>query len=310
MKKIFFQIIIFLMFFPYCKAQKMNYIDSIQNAKQITDLLSKIDAHHTEFEIKDSSLFVNRRYSHQYYKKIADSLGVQPWTKADFDGNGLSDILVTGRMGYERCTICILDEGAGKYKTKWITVGNFSFSFCVVENNKIKYYSENKAEPMIWSKPPKLQQVVLTYKFGDFIEENQNPNICKIGKIEYETSGCFGTCPVFFLTINADSTSIWQGNKYDEIAKKEVRGVYKTIISKDKFEELIELLHYIDFEKLKNKYAVNWTDDQSATLTITYNNNGKVKTIDDYGLMGTFGLQKVHKLLFDLRQNQKWGNEK
>ncbi len=55
----------------------------------------------------------------------------------------------------------------------------------------------------------------------------------------------------------------------------------------------------------KDKYAVNWTDDQASILEITFD-NGKVKKIYDYGLIGTFGLDRVYQLLFKLRENQKW----
>jgi hypothetical protein len=62
-----------------------------------------------------------------------------------------------------------------------------------------------------------------------------------------------------------------------------------------------------DFETLQDNYAVNWTDDQTAKLKITYD-NGKVKSIRDYGLLGTYGLDRVYQLLFELRENQKWEN--
>jgi len=69
----------------------------------------------------------------------------------------------------------------------------------------------------------------------------------------------------------------------------------------------VNLLNYIDFETLQDNYAVNWTDDQTAKLKVTYD-NGKVKSIRDYGLLGTYGLDRVYQLLFELRENQKWEN--
>ena len=56
---------------------------------------------------------------------------------------------------------------------------------------------------------------------------------------------------------------------------------------------------------VKEKYAVNWSDDQTSILTITYD-GGKTKTIKDYGLVGTFGLNRVYDLIFKLRDNQQW----
>ena len=65
------------------------------------------------------------------------------------------------------------------------------------------------------------------------------------------------------------------------------------------------MLNYIYFETLQDNFAVTWTDDQTATLKITYD-SGKVKSISDYGLIGTYGLDRVYQLLYELRENQKW----
>jgi hypothetical protein len=65
------------------------------------------------------------------------------------------------------------------------------------------------------------------------------------------------------------------------------------------------VLKQIGFERLKKSYAVRWTDDQTGTLTITYN-NGKIKKISDYGMRGTHGLRYLYGLLISLRTNQNW----
>ncbi|PKB15264.1 hypothetical protein CLU82_0328 [Flavobacterium sp. 5] len=289
-----------------CKGQtdntvlhKANYIDSIQNTKQITDLISKIDNRYKEFKPNDSLEFADKKC-----QNLSDSLKVQPWTKTDFDNNGLTDILVIGNWN-DYSVICILDKD-GKYEINHITRRSFQeCTFPVVENNKIKYYFENEQERGKWDEPRKLKQITLTYKFGDFIEENQTPANHKIKKIEYSTTGCYGTCPIFKLTINFDKSAKWKAEIYNEISNKEVIGNFNSKITEDKYNEIVDLLNYIDFKKLKDNYAVDWTDDQSSTLKITYD-NGKTKSIRDYGLIGTYGLDRVYHLLFELRENQKW----
>ena len=118
-----------------------------------------------------------------------------------------------------------------------------------------------------------------------------------------------GECPVFTLIINNDRSVTFIAKEYNYTRSwqkgKLLKGAYKTTISHKEFDELKGLLNYIDFEKLEDTYKVLWTDDQTATLKITYD-NGKVKMINDYGLKGTFGLKKVHELLFNLRINQDW----
>lgn len=310
MKKLIFQITVFLTLFQSCKGQsdnsvlqKTNFIDSIRTATQLIDLISKVDSRYKDFKINEELKFKNR-YSDKNYKKIADSLKVKPWAKADFDNNGLTDILVVGNW-YDHCVICILDKG-DKFELKRITRRSFQdCTFPIVENNSIKYYFESEPEYENWSNPSQLQQITLIYKFGDFVEESKTTEIHKIERIEYSTTGCFGTCPIFNLIINSDRTSKWDAKEYNEIDNKEVKGSFQATLSQDKFDELLNLLNYINFVKLKDNYAVRWTDDQSSTLKITYD-NGKTKTIEDYGLIGTYGLDRVYQLLFELRENQKW----
>jgi hypothetical protein len=150
----------------------------------------------------------------------------------------------------------------------------------------------------------------LTFKFGNFIEYNENPKINKISKIEFATSGCFGTCPVYKLTLNRDSLSIFNAQYYNFNKNREVtygkeEGVFTTTINKIEFDKLEEILNYCDFDNLYKEYSVMHTDDQTGDLKITYN-NGKVKTISDYGMIGTYGLKTLYKKLAELRFNQKW----
>ena len=126
-----------------------------------------------------------------------------------------------------------------------------------------------------------------------------------IEKIEYATSMCYGTCPVFSLTINSDRKAEWNAEKYNKINDQEVHGIFHSEITKEQYNKLIDLLNYIDFEKLNDVYEVGYPDAQSSTLKITYD-HGKVKSIYDYGKKGTEDLRRVYQLLFDLRENQKW----
>jgi len=311
MIKLTFQLTIFLILLQSCKGlsynsvlHRSNFIDSIQTAKQITDLISKIDHSYKKFQVNESLKFENN-YSGKNYKKIADSLNVQPWTKADFDNNGMTDILVIGNW-YDHTVICCILDKNGKYEINRITRGIFQdYTFPVVENGKIKYFFESEPEPGKWEKELKLKQITLVYKFGAFIEENQVPANHKIEKIEFSTSGCFGTCPIFNLTINSDKTAKWYAERFNKIKNKEVSGNFNSKITEDNYNDIVNLLNYIHFETLQDDYTVDWTDDQAAKVKITYD-KGKVKSIRDYGLIGTYGLERLYHLLFALRENQKW----
>ena len=141
----------------------------------------------------------------------------------------------------------------------------------------------------------------LIFKSGGFVEYNPDPIDYRIEKIEFETTMCFGTCPVFKMTIDSNRDAVYESIKFN--AQK--TGKYQTRIDNKTYLRLKDLLNYTNFPKLKNSYRVSWTDDQTSTLKITYD-NGKVKTIEDYGLIATFGLCQAYKILFNLRGSQEW----
>jgi hypothetical protein len=282
---------------------KPGYIDSIQQAKQITAFIHKVDSNYKKFVVNDPVNYESR-YAAFDYKRVADSLGVRPWSKADFDKNGLTDLLVIGYF-YEPCILVILNKG-GHYEIKQLTRSAFQdHTFPVVENNSIRYSFQSNHERINPVSPARLETVTLVYQFGDFIEENPSPANHGIEKIEYTTTGCFGTCPVFRMTIGKDRSSVWEAIRFNRFVTHKSEGTYSCTITEDNYTEITNLLNYIDFEKLHHDYAVTWTDDQHATITITYD-NGKTKTILDYGLIGTYGLNRVHQLMFKLRENQDW----
>lgn len=284
-----------------------NHIDSIQSAQEIEALLVKIkNSYFQYFKVNTGMTFPD-----SLNQKISDSLHVQPWTKADFDNNGLTDILVVGSIYNEFILLCVLDEGNNKYKFMFLTnhaTGEYAFPVVKSENDTsaIEYvYFLQSADPYDDARSKTRAKATLVYKSGGFTEENKQPAIHSIEKISYSTTGCFGSCPVFNLEILADRSSSWHAERYNKINTEQVKGNFTAIIDVSKYNELTDMINYLDFENLKDNYSIPWSDNPSSTLTITYD-NGKTKTIHDYGLQGTFGLSTLYKLLSNLRENQQW----
>ncbi len=277
-----------------------NKIDDIENAKQIQALLKSIDKRYSDFKVIDPSASTDKNCNFFF-----DSLKIKSYTKADFDNNGYTDILVIGQWSHPSI-VCIFDNGGNKFSINRLTRRSFQdCSFPVVTMNGTQpfidyYYFKEPEDWRQYDTSITLQSKKLIYKFGDFIEYNDLAKNYNIQKIEYETTMCFGTCPVFKLTINSDHSA-----KYDALKFNKPDGEFNGTIDAKTYSELVELLNYIDFPNLKENYSVGWTDDQTCTLKITYD-NGKTKTITDYGKIGTYGLDRVYSILFSLRQNQKW----
>ncbi|MBY8963845.1 hypothetical protein KJK34_13875 [Flavobacterium sp. D11R37] len=310
------------------KAIQPSEINLLKDDKEVEQFIRKSDSLYKKFTLKkiqdlscmgcDSSLV-----------KLANRLGVDyTFVKADFDNNGYMDLLATGEnktytidnydpdlevmFSKSFNAFTIMDFGNGNTKVFDLTEDIFRG---IVP--KVKY-EEGKALLVIYS-PRYVTRVErykreeskseLTFKFNDFVEYNRSPKEYDIEKIEYSTLGCFGKCPIFSMLINKNGTSVFTAIEYNYTEPWQkgnlLQGVYKITLKDDTLNEIKSLLNYIDFPSLQEEYNVTWTDDQTAILKVTYN-NGKTKTITDYGLQGTYGLRKFHAVFKELRLNQSW----
>ncbi len=295
----------------------LTVIDSTKTNQQvenlINDLLDEKYKKHEKFLIKKVWDFTKESIYSDYCKRTANSLGInKAFYKGDFDGNQLTDLLVTGDFyGFNIFTVLSFEnDSLGLNQLTRSHSQECAFPK-IKDDSIIEYYYQPYNG---FAKEDKPGKKLLVYKFDDFVELNESPVNHKIDKIEFETGPCFGTCPIFSLTLQENKKSRFKAIAYnfnDDWQKRDWNkneGEFQTNLNKESWDELIEILNYIDFENLKNSYAVNWTDDQSVELKIYYD-NGKVKEINDYGLIGTFGLSILYHKLFEIRKNQDWKKE-
>ena len=227
------------------------------------------------------------------------AFGKGKFFKMDLDNNGLTDLIVNGTYFF-----AVTDKGNGNYESHFIDRGSFMLDKHTLKNIVYKHKTPlliigNYNEYNFGNNTDtKIDTIVL--KFGEFYEYNSTPDNFKIEEISFSTSRCYGTCPVFKLTIKADRTA-----KYDAIEYNDKKGKFKTVLDTATFNTLLQTINYLKLTSLKDEYSVNWTDDQTSTLEIKFN-NGQTKKISDYGMIGTFGLEHLYDQLFALRKTQKW----
>lgn len=280
---------------------RANTIDELKTNEEVEHFLHKADKDFKDFSLSDIKMI----YIDSIQRHLADSLGVRVWQKADLDNNGLTDLLVNGNWnGSDNHLIAVLDMG------KSVAVRDLNRGF--FDNNYFPVITSLQGQTILilhkgltfsWNINEHSHIVrtdSLVYKFGDFVELNHRPANYSIQQIEFSTTECFGSCPVFELKINANRNASYHAQQYNDLS-----GKFNTLIDTIHLKELIDILNYLDFPKLKDNYEVNWTDDQSCTLVVTYD-NGKKKTISDYGEIGTNGLSLLYSKLFALRKNQQW----
>ncbi|MGH1518603.1 DUF6438 domain-containing protein [Chryseobacterium sp. JK1] len=145
----------------------------------------------------------------------------------------------------------------------------------------------------------------MIYKFDSFIEENVLPKRHHILELEFNASPCYGRCPSFSLKIVSNRDVEWIAKNDNRVNFQEYTGAYESKVPPEQYKELINLINYIDFENLDDDYEVSYTDSATGTLKIVYDNL-KVKTISDYGMMGSRGLRKLYNILFNLRGKLEW----
>lgn len=300
-------------------------IDSLATNDDVSEYLRKIDTNFSRFTVAEIEMLKGRGNPEidSTMKLRARELGIaKSFYKADFDNNGYSDLLVFGGWGvwsegpqnkqlaYD--SYVILNFGNGNSKIHELQRDFRSFDIPEIKYDGeepflVMHFSENWIH--MDTETEHNREVTLTGKFGVFTEYNKKPVDSKIEKIEYEAGTCFGTCPIFKITINKDRSATFFAEHYNfsqtQDADFKPEGTFKATLRDKEFEQIVDILNYIDFKNLKEEYAVRYTDAPTAIIKITYD-NGKVKNIMDYGMKGTYGLNAVYSLLADLRFNQEW----
>ena len=132
-------------------------------------------------------------------------------------------------------------------------------------------------------------------------------------QIEYQAGACFGSCPIFKITINPDRTAIFEAEHFNfskTFSKGEFdkprEGTFTGTIKEEDYKKLTQLLDGLEVKNLDEKYGNrNVTDMATSYLTVKFN-DGTVKKIEDYGKKGSEKLVEVYRFFEDLRHNQDW----
>lgn len=120
-----------------------------------------------------------------------------------------------------------------------------------------------------------------------------------VSSIEFKTTPCFGACPIFTMNIAADGTATYNAEKHNPKT-----GTFKTTIKKEQLDSLNTLIQQANIPSLSDNYTRGITDMPTYYLIVTQ--NGKTKSIKDYGPSGPDELKAVYKFIIRLRENQNW----
>jgi len=279
-----FLFVVFLCIAVCCRGNDIDKLHTLDDVKAFLKHLAKNDS--VDFfggEKKDS----------------AENLSKVKFLKIDVNNDGLTDLLINGTDLF-----VLIDDGHNNFFGYYIDKGTFlSRKYVLVDIDSsqnqpkiiIKNYDRHVNAP---SSNPVYDTLIV--KYNGFVEYTNKPEVNKIKEIAISTTTCFGTCPVYDLAISADGSATFNAKRY--LKKK---GLFNATIDKTTLADLFALTNYIRISSLKDNYAVNWTDDQTIILTVTFI-DGSSKTINDYGMIGTFGLENLYDSLRKIRSLTKW----
>jgi Domain of unknown function (DUF6438) len=282
------RILFFFLFTSICEGLQANEIDRLHTEKDVARFVKKVAP-----EVENWELFSDRAVD-------SDVLNNR-FYKLDLDENGLTDLVVNGNY-----LLVIMDMG-GQYsffnlRKDEIVAGMLESLIAIdsVGRPKKLVVSLRKGQDWRSTAAPEYYPDTLVCHFGLLMEYNAHPTgDFRFEAIKVSTTRCFGSCPVFAMEIRAD-----RGARYHAIAFNDEEGEFRGSLSKKQFDTLTELLRYLPLDSLEANYRVNWTDDQTIFTEIRY--NGHIKKIEDYGKLGTMGLQRLYDLFFRWKKELEW----
>lgn len=288
-------------------------IDSLVTEDQVKQFLVATDPYYENFIVMKAGDYRDEHSDSVFCKKIADSLTIdKSFYKADFDQNGYTDLLLSGKQ-YEFEVMVIMNQGNNNYTTTYLNGAMWmESSFPKLDSIDgipvIDYSFKTPRRYRDTTSCVSLTKTRLIYRFGGFVEYNAVPAEHTISKVDYEAFGCWGTSPVFKMTIDMTGKGLLEPIDNNKKGKLELKGKYTGTIKSAQYKELTELVNYIDFPNLLNEYSIWISDNPRGVLKITYD-DGKTFLIDDYGMQGTYGLKRVYQLLEEMRFKGVWNKK-
>lgn len=313
MFRIILLLIGYLVFFSCSSAKKGNQIDLLKTKQEIEAFVHQLSAKYQHFRVNK-----HLESNHPNCRQLALALKIKPWLKADFDKNGYTDMLVHSRWDHTNYLIVVMGTAKNKYTLKIINTEegcNFARLANIDKKEAIEYfhfgntlYQKNWADMLSFSrkvnkipnKIPDKYRDTLVHTLGNFIEYTSTPPQHHIQAIHFKVINCLGHCPIFDMRIQQNQTATYHA--IDDYLRK---GHFTTRLNQARFQQIIRLLNYLDFPRLKNHYQQANLTETAIELSIMYD-NGKVKKITDTSFEGTQGLAHLYTLIINLRKSEQW----
>ena len=125
-------------------------------------------------------------------------------------------------------------------------------------------------------------------------QTSSSPDADQITEVTLERTGCFGTCPIYKVTLKRDGTLIYEGKRFVQMM-----GTYKGRAYD--FGRLARFILSEDYFNLKDDYSAPVTDLPSTITSVV--RGGQRKTIRDYGGVAPIGLWGIEMSIDGILKN-------
>ena len=300
-------LLLFSFFFALNPKLSANTIDSLKTDNDVLGFLCKVDTSfvsrgHVNIKIMPTDTLLKLFNCNG----LAAKWNIKNWEKIDFNSDKLTDLLVTIKWFDDYLVFAVVDEGNNHFNPIRLSLRSFEgchFAKPVKLNKQqILLYYEVRDEPVskqFYKFIGKPQIDTLIFKFGNFIEYKAKPRSDGIKSIKIEFSAN-DMCDYFTLEILANGQATYTTNCYNPKP-----GKFSGVISAAKMQRIKSLISYIDLKKLQDDYLVYWFDSGTVKLDVVFS-DGIIKSINDYGGIGTYGLSHLYNLLSDAAKSENW----
>jgi hypothetical protein len=320
MKKIIIYTLILFCFTNCIRLKRTDEIISEKASIKINRFKNSIDKLETDKEVVSFAKSINKKIFGKLQIKPIDTIAkdlhkceiikawnIQNWEKTDLNNDGKTDLLFIAYWPYQYTQYAIIDIGNSNFELVLISS---ELSYCkLVKPIKI----DNKTELLLYDYKTALERIkkdgpmhcidTLTYKFGSIIERNtttkQHNNIEYINfnlrfnfslKIDKQGNANYNCPEKIFMNRLYENNYVGNSNKKIPI---------------EKFDELDQILKYINIKDLQDTYEVDSSDHTTVILTIKFE-DGSIKEIRDYGADGSYGLNAVYSKLIKIATETDW----
>lgn len=116
--------------------------------------------------------------------------------------------------------------------------------------------------------------------------------------IHMERAPCFGTCPVYSVTIHGNGEVVYQGERFVAVT-----GEQRRQIPEEKVRELLAKIEEVGFFEMKDRYEGEISDLPSTTTTVTIGE--REKSVYDY-YEPPAGLLELEAKIDEIAGTQEW----